>query len=104
MGMSWWTQHKKGQSIGKAMHFLYHYCGYDIANQCLFGSRKCFDDQTEFYATFLGTEFCTFFWIKIKDLDVPIFMFKNRNEETLFLWNMNQAMKQHIAIAELEEE
>lgn len=38
---SWHAQYQ-GKSIGKVLHFLYHYCGFDIAELCTVGKEvKC---------------------------------------------------------------
>lgn len=34
--MSWWVQYQKG-SVGNILHFLYHVCNYDVANECMIG-------------------------------------------------------------------
>lgn len=36
--MSWWGQYQ-GESIGKIIHFLYHYCGFDVAEMATIGNE-----------------------------------------------------------------
>lgn len=90
----------EGKSIGKMMHFLYHYCGVNVASQAMFdrGDR----------ITLYGRDFASAVWneevitiggiypsIKI---DIPTFTFT----EEFKTYQSNQIYKKAEAIDDLD--
>lgn len=59
-----WHHSYRGRSVGRVLHFLYHYCGFYIAEHTsIVGSKVILHDE----------EIASFIWLS--DLDIPHFTF-----------------------------
>ncbi len=67
------------------MHFLYHYCGLNIAETVQVGDE---------FVTLYGESFATFDWIED---DIPVFTFTCRNRD---IYEKNQILNMEDAIEE----
>ncbi len=76
---------KKGRSIGRVLHFLYHYCGLNIAETVQVGDG---------FVRLYGESFATFDWIED---DIPVFTFTCRNRD---IYEKNQILNMEDAIEE----
>lgn len=93
--MSWYDQYE-GQSVGRILHFLYEYCGLNIAEQAIVGNSKIhYPYEGHHIATFTFDEF-----------DVPTFVFEANkfiSEESVRTYTKNQADKKEKILAEERE-
>jgi len=80
---SFWS-HYKGQSIGRVLHFLYHYCNLHIAENVTVG-----DGEVRLH----GDLFATYVW----EDDVPNFMFVGENAGT---YQITQTRRHHEIVKE----
>lgn len=69
--MSWYRSYR-GQSIGRVLHFLYHYCGFNVAETATIGAKS---------VTYFGRKIATYEFPNEVD-DIPIFTFLGFNPET----------------------
>lgn len=94
--MSSWHRHCRGQSIGRVLHFLYHYCGFDVAEHAQIGQGK-----VHYHGGIIATyEF-------LSDTDIPHFKFVShphlhRGEEMVEYWEKAQREKIFEAIRDGE--
>lgn len=73
--MSSWHRKYRGQSVGRVLHFLYHYCGFDVAEMAQIGWEEKKEDQEPVgYVLYREKRIATFKWINEKD-DIPVFTF-----------------------------
>lgn len=63
--MSGWHRHHRGQSIGRILHFIEAYCGFDVMEHCTVGS-----DSVHYY----GEKIATYEWLPGYE-DIPVFEF-----------------------------
>src|SRR5271166_1399162 len=61
---SWHTQYR-GQSCGRVLHFLYHYCGFDVAEMATVSW-----DEVHYH----GRKIATYTWLNEVE-DIPLFTF-----------------------------
>ncbi len=94
--MSSWHRQYRGDNIGRVLHFLYHYCGFDVAEMATIGN-----DQV----TYHGEVIATFKFLG--DTDVPHFTFKPiksySGSDMQAMWEENQRTKWHVAIADADD-
>ncbi len=83
--MSWYSKYK-GRSIGRILHFLYHYTNVDIAG------RATISNGTILYC---GEVIATYEWEG--ETDMPVFKFAND------FFNKNQESRKEEAIADGKE-
>lgn len=85
--MSFWRY--RGRCTGRIIHFLYHYCGLDVAEQATIGASD---------VTYCGQRIATFTWHASFGLaDVPVFAFEGEHADR---WAERQTEKQEEAIAD----
>lgn len=85
---SWWRYN--GRCVGRVFHFLYHYCGFDVAEHARLGKTE--NGRTEII--YHGKLIATFNWSeKVFEKDVPEFDFIDN--ET---YCNNQVLKRDEAI------
>lgn len=74
--MSFWG-HYRGRCIGRAIHFLYHYAGFDVAEHAEIGHDA---------VTYRGKPFARFTWSdRFGRCDVPEFTFLDDKDDRLAL-------------------
>lgn len=61
--MSWHTN-CRGKSLGRILHFIYYYAGFDVMENCTVGNGE---------VHYHGEKIATFEWLS--DLDIPHFKF-----------------------------
>jgi hypothetical protein len=72
--MSWHRQYR-GHSVGRVFHFLYHYCGFDVAEVATVGwDKKEGEEEPIGYVFYYDQQIATFKWINEQD-DIPVFTF-----------------------------
>lgn len=95
--MSSWHRQYRGKSSGRIFHFLYHYCGFDIAEKaCLKGENEIvYHNEVIASYKFLG------------DTDIPHFtfnpIFSYSGTPLKEMWDQAQKDKWHIAIADADD-
>lgn len=62
--MSSWHRQYRGRRLGRILHFLYHYCGFDVAERAQVGQNEI---------TYQGKRIATFEFLS--DTDIPYFTF-----------------------------
>lgn len=86
--MSWWTLYH-GRCMGRVIHFLYHYCNLDVAEQSIIGERD---------VTYRGKRIATFGWCEsFGEADVPAFTFEGEGEHAA-RWTEAQIERREEAI------
>lgn len=95
--MSSWHRQYRGRCIGRVLHFLYYYCGYDVSTHATIGESK---------VNYHGQVIATYEYLG--DTDIPYFTFKapNSHYPTLDMvegWAKNQAEKWMLAISEADD-
>lgn len=75
-----WYKHCRGRSIGRVIHFLYWYCGFNTAEYAKVGQDT---------VTMYGEVIATYFFLS--DTDIPLFQFKGKEA---VMWEANQ--RNHI--------
>lgn len=85
--MSWWPYH--GRCTGRILHFLYHYCGFDVAEHATVGDGK---------VIYWGKDIATFAWSdRFGEADVPVFTFAGDLAQA---WTATQHDKREAAIVD----
>lgn len=105
--MTSWHRSYRGQSVGRVFHFLYHYCGFDVAELATIGKGS---------VVYQGRKIATYVFPNDSD-DIPIFTFlgydpatddnrfypsRETIEENQKLWTENQRSKLLDAILDQE--
>lgn len=89
--MSSWHRHCRGHSIGRVLHFLYHYCGFDVAEHAQIGASK---------VIYHGKTIATYEFLS--DTDIPYFTFQPYlsygGEDLAKTWEKNQKERVFEAI------
>ena len=62
--MSSWNRSYRGRTLGRVLHFIYHYCGPVVAENCQVGAGE---------VTYYGNKIAEFIWLS--DTDIPHFKF-----------------------------
>jgi hypothetical protein len=104
--MSWHRQYR-GHSVGRVLHFLYYYCGFDVAEIATVGWEPQGKEPGEplGYILYRGKRIATFRWINEKD-DIPVFTFLtnlSHSGEDLVPW-YEQNQKEKLLQALLDQE
>lgn len=73
--MSSWNSQYQGQSIGKILHFLYYYCGFDVAELCTVGKEVKYHGKTIASKITWEVEKVTLSNGDVIEVDVPVFTF-----------------------------
>jgi hypothetical protein len=94
--MGSWHRQYRGDNIGRVLHFLYHYCGFDVAENATIGNDK---------VTYHGEVIATFKFLS--DTDIPHFtfnpIFSYSGTAMQEMWEENQRTKWHEAIADADD-
>lgn len=92
--MSFYSNYKE-YSIGRMLHFIYHYCGLQFAENVIIGDK---------FITYYNKDFAKVEWKEIdfynQKVIIPIFDFLHESKD---YFHQNQKLKQNIAIITLEE-
>lgn len=90
---SWHNQYR-GKSIGRILHFVYHYCGFNVMEDCTVG-----EDSVHYF----GKKIATFKWLQAYD-DIPVFEFIDGSAERFLVsaWRENQKEKFFEAVSDCE--
>lgn len=94
--MSSWHRQYRGRSVGRVLHFLYHYCGFDVAEMATIGTEE---------VVYHGKQIATFKWINERD-DIPVFTFLPHlsHSGTDMAAHYEQRQKENLLQALLEQE
>ena len=89
--MSSWHRSYRGRSIGRILHFLYHYCGFDIAEHAQIGeSRVIYHGRTIANYEFIGdTDIVEFTFLPDSNDDY----FGQLTNKNIARWERNQKEK-----------
>lgn len=95
-----WHRQYRGKSIGRILHFLYHYCGFDVAEKATIG-------QCEVH--YNGNKIATYAFLS--DTDIPHFTFLTPDKSYTYrdpnamreMWETNQKEKVFEAIKDAED-
>lgn len=91
-----WHRSYRGQSIGRVLHFLYHYCGFDVAEMAAIG-----ETMVHYHGDVIATyEF-------LSDTDIPHFKFVShprlhRGDELVQMWEKAQQERVFDAIRDAD--
>lgn len=97
-----WHRNCRGKSIGRVLHFLYHYCGFNIAEHAIIGNGKVY-----YPGEHPDNVIATYEWLS--DTDIPHFTFQVSRNNILFrenpssLWQKNQQEKLVEAIKDADD-
>ncbi len=91
-----WNRNCRGRSLGRILHFLYFYCGFDLAEKCQVGTGE---------VLYWKERIATFEWLS--DTDIPFFTFlpheNYRGEDMAALYTKNQATRWAEAIKDADD-
>lgn len=91
-----WHHQYRGQSAGRILHFLYHYCGFDVAEMAEIGINQI---------TYRGEVIATYRFLS--DTDIPHFIFEPiksyGGHDMKEMWEENQKNNWHVAIADAKD-
>lgn len=92
---SWNTAHR-GRSLGRILHFVYHYTNFDTAEKCQVGEGNIW---------YHGKVIATYEWLS--DTDIPLFKFlpnvNYRGDDLQSLYETNQRNRWAEAIADAQD-
>ncbi len=91
-----WHRQYRGDSIGRVLHFLYHYCGFDVAEMATIGDDK---------VTYHGEVIATFKFLG--DTDIPFFTFmpikSYSGSDMKAMWDGHQRDRWQEAVADADD-
>jgi hypothetical protein len=87
--MSWWNECPAG-SIGRVIHFVYHYCGYNNAENCII-SETTVSLSGKVFANIVGWEDKVYGGITV---NVPVFTFIDPYYEIKQTHYLNRAISE----------
>ncbi len=93
--MSWHRQYR-GKGIGRILHFVYHYCGFDVAEVATIDCDS---------VTYHGEVIATFKFLS--DTDIPFFTFNpivsHSGTDMKAIWDGRQRDRWQDAVAEADD-